>query len=85
MGSCRIGIINTVKIIRNPPSENEMNSIKQKALERYKSTKEYVEFHDHFKDLDTRGWFDKKIKKRLLLQAGRANKTYFDRSGTISY
>ena len=67
------------------PSENEMNSIKQKALERYESTKEYVEFHDNFKDLDTRGWFDKKIKKRLLLQAGRANKTYFDRSGTISY
>ena len=67
------------------PSENEMNSIKQKALERYKSTKEYVEFHDNFEDLDTRGWFDKKIKKRLLLQAGRANKTYFDRSGTISY
>ena len=69
----------------NHPSEEEMQTIKQKALERYKSNKEYVEFYDNFGDLDTRDWFDKKIKKRLLLQAGRANKIAYDRMGKISY
>ena len=67
------------------PSEEEMQTIKQKALERYKSNKEYVEFYDNFGDLDTRDWFDKRIKKRLLLQAGRANKITCDRIGKSSY
>lgn len=67
------------------PSNDEMKIIKQKALEYYKSSNEYVESYNNIDDLDTRDWFDKRIKKRLLLQARKANKTYFDRSGTISY
>lgn len=67
------------------PSEEEHQEINKNALERYKQSNEYVEFHDTFYDIDTTSWYDKRIKKRLLLQAGRANKTYSDRLGKIEY
>ena len=66
--------------------ENEIKRFSQNIgfieMEKKQNLKKEFSFCDEFLDVH---WFDKKIKKRLLLQAGRANKTYFDRSGTISY
>lgn len=64
------------------PSPDELNTIKQKALKKYKSSNEYVIPYDNF---DTKDWFNKRTKKRVLLQAGIAGKTYTDRLGKITY
>ena len=68
------------------PSDEEMRNIEKRADEMYKSpNNEYVKYYNNIDELDTKDWFDKKIKKRLLLQAKITNKTYFDRCGSISY
>lgn len=67
------------------PSLEDLSAIKQKALNRYKTDNPYVEFFDNIGTLATKDWFDSKVKKRLLLQARKAGKTYSDRLGKIEY
>lgn len=67
------------------PSPEVLSAIKQKALNLYKTANPYVEFFGSIDTLDTKDWFDPKVKKRLVLQARKAGKTYSDRLGKIEY
>lgn len=55
----------------------------KKAKEQYKRNK--YESIDYNNEIDTADWYEKKTKKRVLLQTKRTGKVYYDRLGKIEY
>lgn len=61
-------------------SQTQIAEINKKAKERYSKNNKYEPRDSYFSN-----WYQKKTKKRILLQANRAGKVYSDRLGKIEY
>jgi hypothetical protein len=67
-----------------PPAE--LAEINRKAERDYLAdTNEYKAMSPHYEEELMKHWYDKDTKQRLLIQAKRAGKTYWDRVGKIEY
>lgn len=64
-------------------TETQITEINEKAKEQYKRNKyEYIDYNN---EIDYTCWYEKKTKKRVLLQTKTTGKVYYDRLGKIEY
>lgn len=68
-------------------SQTQITEINKKAKEIYSKNNKYEPRDSDMNcvDIDFSNWYQKKTKKRILLQANRAGKVYSDRLGKIEY